>query len=1698
MLYNQEILGIVWKYIKKEELTFDELVELDKWLEASVYNQKVFNELTDEYTYNRDLEHALEQDGDEIWNKFLRLKEAEEEKVVPPLVVAYNYKRPSHTALEAPATASAATTKEAAPGTNKAVLTLGDGSVVMLDNAGKGVLTHQGHTKVIKTGDGQLAYENNTQAQEITVTYNVLSTPRGGQYELTLPDSTKVWLNNASSLRYPTNFTGKTREVQLTGEGYFEVSKNPNMPFRVKVHNAELGEDMNVEVLGTHFDISSYKDDKDIRTTLVEGSVKVTRGNQNTLLSPGDQLQYTADTQPKVYHDVNTSQVTSWKDGYFYFERADIQTVMKVLSRWYDIEVEYKGHIPTQQFGGKIQRNLQLSQVLKILKNQDVNYTIEGRKIIRVLLIVVGMGVAAAGLAQQPVHWQYYAKKLDSKTYEVHFKATISTGWHIYAQHQPDDAIALPSTITFNKNPLLVLNGKVNEIGKLEKHKVEVLNIEQYQYANQVEFVQQVKVKNGLKTNITGNIDFQIFYPDLTAFTVIKKPAVLQHPGHTLGLHSKPERRTSKLWNLSLRVFFFRASPEHEKQLPRGIANQFFNALVPGKQLLLTMKLTVILIAAFLLQAHAGSYSQTVTFSGKNIPLEKVFAVIEKQTGYVFFFNYNVLGQAKPVDLKVKGAGLQEVLKECFNGQPLEYEIEGKTISVKKKEPVTSLQGMGDKGEEPPAFDISGVVTDADGKPLEGISVTIKGEKKGIATNAKGEFTVKGLTKKNTILVFSAINYKPQEISIEDKMFIRIRLEMSTSVLDEIKTIGYASTTQRYSVGNVAKITADDIKDQPVSNPLLAMEGRVPGLVVTQSSGLAGEKVNVQIRGQNTLPSTFNQVRPYDNPLFIIDGVPFAPQNNNINQFGSLIGQPLSYGASSSSGSATGLGPFSSINPSDIESIEVLKDADATSIYGSRGANGVILITTKKGKIGKAKLSIIANTGASIVTHTMPLMNTQEYLTMRHEAFKNDGLVPSLASAPDLLVYDTTSYTDWKKYFFTTARTTDVNASLSGGTTGTTFFVSTGYHYESSVVTGGYSDNRASLNAGFHHQSVDQKLSVDFSTNFSYDRNSSTGNYLPSWMWNILTPNYPVSLQNPDGTLVWTYKGVAINNSLAYAKQTYLVQNYNIISRLQVGYRILPGLSIRSSFGYNNFNGNEHGETPKVSLDPSQGQPSSANFGINDFKTWIIEPQADYQKRLGRSKLSVLAGATLQQNANKAINLSGSKYANDALLGTIAAAGNILGGTNYSQYKYAAAFGRINYIWNDKYIMNVTGRRDGSSRFGPGKQFGNFWSTGAGWLFSQETFIKKAFPVLSYGKLRISYGTTGSDNIGDYQYLSLWNPSGNGSFQGSPVYRPNNLANPDYGWAINKKLEAGLELGFLQDRLVANISWYQNRCGNQLVKYNLPIQTGFYSVLKNFPAVVQNSGIEFLLNYIVIKTRQFTWSTSFNISIPKNKLLAFPGLATSPYSESLYIGKSISVIQGYRYIGVNDTTGVYQFLTAKGTPTYKPNAATDYLNNIGDAAPKFTGGWRNTISWKWIQLDVFLDFRKQIGKNYLGQFGNSAGTGNNKPEAVLARWQHPGDHSIIQQFTQNSGSMAGIAEGYFESSSGAYSDASFIRIKTVSLSYSFPTAELKKVGMQRCRIYMNAQNLFTITHYLGNDPETQQYYGVPPLKTIVAGVQLEF
>jgi TonB-linked SusC/RagA family outer membrane protein len=1001
---------------------------------------------------------------------------------------------------------------------------------------------------------------------------------------------------------------------------------------------------------------------------------------------------------------------------------------------------------------------------------------------------------------------------------------------------------------------------------------------------------------------------------------------------------------------------------------------------------------------------------------------------------------------------------------------------------------------------------VTGKVMNPENEPIEGVNVGIKGTKQFTSTNEKGLFKIT-VNNPASVLQFTATNVETLEVELSGRKEITVILLPKVSKLDEVHIIAYGTSTQRYNVGSISKVTAEDIAMQPVSNPLSALQGRVSGLVVTSTSGIPGASVKVQLRGQNSLNPNLNNISPIDNPLFIIDGVPFSPQNANVNQFPSAASPGIGVTFNNAYG---GISPFNSINPLDIESIEVLKDADATAIYGSRGGNGVILITTKRGKTGKTKFSLNVRDGISVVGHTMPMMNTKQYLEMRREAFANDGITPNLTLydpgyAPDLLSFDTTRYTDWKKTFLgNTAYNTDANASISGGTANTQFYLGAGYNRDTYIFPGDYADNRASFNINLHHTSFNKKLVLDFASNYSYDKNNSSGspNLLTAY---TLEPDYP-ELMDKNGNLIWTYKGVNLDgsyagfNPFAYLKDKYNIQNNALNSSLQIGYQLMKGLTLRTSLGFNSFNSREYYGNPTSAQNPYNYPVATARFGNNDFNTWIAEPQLEYKNKIDQSFFSILIGSTFQKNSNYKSEMDGSGYINDHLIESISGAPNTTATDSYNEYKYAALFGRINYRWDNKYLINLNARRDGSSRFGPNKQFGNFGSIGVGWLFSEENFLKKNATLISYGKLRASYGITGSDAIPDYQYLSRWAPT-NYSYQSNIGYTPQNLSNPDFSWARTKKLEIGLELGLLHDKILFNSSWYRNSSGNQLVTYQLPNQTGFSSVIENWGAVVQNSGVELQIQSTNIKVRKFAWKTSFNITFPKNKLLSFPGIEKSSYSTTYRVGKSLSTQNWFKYAGVNDTTGIFQFLDANGNLTYDPNMPgggkyNDYYN-MGNLDPEFYGGLQNTLSYKGIQLDIFIEFKKQPGVNYLSQiYSYVPGWEFNQPAELLNRWQAIGDKKDFQQFTSQYSQAAIAARNYFLQSSGVYSDASYIRFKTISLSYELPTIFTKKIHVEKILIYATAQNLFTITGYKGNDPETQNFYGVPPLKTISCGIQL--
>jgi len=699
------------------------------------------------------------------------------------------------------------------------------------------------------------------------------------------------------------------------------------------------------------------------------------------------------------------------------------------------------------------------------------------------------------------------------------------------------------------------------------------------------------------------------------------------------------------------------------------------------------------------------------------------------------------------------------------------------------------------------------------------------------------------------------------------------------------------------------------------------------------------------------------------------------------------------------------------------------------------------------------------------------------------------------------MVWDTTRYTDFKKLLIgNIAHTIDAQLFMSGGNQLTQFLIGGGFHRETNVFSKNLNDTRGSAHFSINHNSEKKKLNVAFSGGYSNDKNQLISTDLTQYI--NMIPN--LQLYNADGSLSWEQDGVSyatVNNfinplSVLFEKNTSITEN--LYSNLQVFYKILPSLTFKTSMGYNTFKNDEVAIVPGTAIDPYTRAwiTPSSSFANASTNSWSVEPQLNYLKNIGQGKLNVLVGGTLQEKKYEGNVIQASRFSNDLLLDNPAAAGFVTAEASQTLYHYEALFGRINYDLKDKYLMNVTFRRDGSSRFGPDKQFANFGAVGVGWIFNEEPFIKNKFSFLSFGKLRASYGITGNDQIGDYNFMNLWSNAST-TYQGTPTLLPDKLYNPALGWETNKKMEIAIELGFLKDKILLSTSYYNNRSSNQLVNYPLPNQAGYNSVVMNLPALVQNSGIELVISTKNIIRKNFSWTTSINATVPQNKLISFPGLALTSYEGTLIVGQPLSVINRYKYLGVDPKTGVYTFDDTNGDGKLTP---ADY-QVLGNLNPKIYGGLVNTINYHNIQLVFLFEFKKQIGKNYLSQFYNTPpGFISNQPEIVLKRWQKPGDISDVQQFiaTYSSRPAYLATNTQLNVSNGIYSDASYIRLKNVSLSYNLPDILLSKLKISSIKVYINAQNLLTITKYVGLDPETQNMYVLPPLKTIVAGIQLTF
>lgn len=1114
----------------------------------------------------------------------------------------------------------------------------------------------------------------------------------------------------------------------------------------------------------------------------------------------------------------------------------------------------------------------------------------------------------------------------------------------------------------------------------------------------------------------------------------------------------------------------------------------------------LIMRLSTLLLLATFLQVSASGLAQKVNLDHKKVPLEKLFRDIHHQTGFDFLYDKEILDTKHPVTVKVIDASVETALTKCLAGQELTFTIRDRTVFIRANKNSVSTPSQGVIVE----VDVKGWVLDETGRPLSGASVKVVGSSRNVVSDDQGFFRISGIAEKATLEI-SFIGYLTQ--TVDAMPGLTIRMVPTTRELSEVTVNkGYYTESQKLSTGNTVTISAREIEKQPVNNPLLALQGRVPGLQITQNTGVANGSLNILLRGRSSLNSEVA-----NNPLYVIDGVPFQSL-----LLGDVLGNNGGNGLNASSPQGN---PLNYINPSDIASIDILKDADATAIYGSRGGNGVILITTKKGRQGSMGLDVNASQGFQQAPEPLKLLNTQQYLEMRREAFTNDGVaVPNIVTSPADANYDVngiwsqTKDTDWQKDLIGNfAAYTNLNLSLSGGSELMQYGLRGTYNRQGNLYPGEFEDKRGGLNFNITAYSRNKKLKIDFSGNFLRDFNQNAQTDIAAYT--LRAPNAPESFNN-DGTLNWgSLNTDNTNNPYAYTLRSYDNKTDNLVMSLRPTYNIFKGLVLSANLGFTKLNSNIEIKQPNASYSPVYlALASVPNLVItqNEQKTWIAEPQLSYETALQKVKLSALIGGSFQKSDNQGQYFAGYNFVSDAVIGSMANAGTITGADAGSYlYNYNAIYGRLNVNLDDRYIINLTGRRDGSSKFGPGRQFGNFFSAAGAWIFSSEELVKNNIPFLTLGKLRASYGTSGNDGINNYAYYDLYARRTN-TYQSATGFAPSRLANPNVAWEKNNKLELAADAGILKDRILVSAAYYQNRSSNQLLSYRIPAHTGFTSIPNyNFPATVENSGWEFILNTENVQGKVFHWNSSFNISINRNRLLEFENLATSSYAGSLEIGQPVSGrVQAWIYTGIDSETGLYTVLKRDGTvgsdagnsvysghPTYQ----TTWVNTT----PKYFGGLNNTMRYKNLSLDVLLQFVKQTGRISSSQFApgyfsneiySPSFVSSNVSVEFLDRWQSIGDQAKYQRYTQ---SIAGTqAYASWSQSTAVFTDASFIRAKNISLSYQLPARLNEKLKLKRSSINLTGQNLFTITPYKGRDPETQAFGVLPPLKVFVVGLQV--
>lgn len=1006
---------------------------------------------------------------------------------------------------------------------------------------------------------------------------------------------------------------------------------------------------------------------------------------------------------------------------------------------------------------------------------------------------------------------------------------------------------------------------------------------------------------------------------------------------------------------------------------------------------------------------------------------------------------------------------------------------------------------------------VTGKVTDENNEPLPGVNVLVKGSSTGTVTDVAGNYSL-NVPNENDVLVFSSIGYITQEVAVNGRTTINVALAEDVQSLEEVVVVGYGTQRKSDLTGSVSSVKGEDLEKSNANLIGQALQGRAPGVEIKTASNAPGGGMRIRIRGTNSINAS-------SEPLYVIDGFP-------------IVNDDLTPGGAGNQ--AQSPDPLSSISPNEIESIEILKDASASAIYGSRGANGVVLITTKRGQAGKAKIDFGYSVNAASVRKKLDLANAEEHAILANEWAVNNDQPLFYDGVNKPLPEELGEGTDWQDAIFRTALTHNYNLSISGGTENSKFMVAGSYVDEDGIII---ESNFKRYGLKFNlDQNVGERIKIGVNTNASHTVNDAvpsdgTGYQNDTPLWSALSTTPIIPIRDEEGNYVHNLDELQkiVENPVSIAETrtdiTYLTR---VLSNAFADFEILEGLTFRANFGADISGSKRNVFIPNTAVTQALPNLGIASVGAVQSRNWLAEYTLTYDKVFDADhRLSVLGGYTAQATRIERVFSRTDDFSTNKLEFNNLGAGSDPRPSDSQALESGllSYLGRINYAYKDKLLFTGTVRRDGSSRFGEDNKWGVFPSVGLAWRLSEENFIKNS-GLFSDLKIRTSYGLTGNQAIGSYSSLALYNTT-RSIIGGSPVigFVPNRIANPDLKWEKTIQSNIGVDAEFLEGKFHFSAEYYIKTTEDLLLNVTIPNQSGYGNSVQNI-GEVENKGLELSAGFRTFGALK--WNSSFNISFNRNKVLSLSegterlifrlGRGETGHGYSIAIpGKPLGSFYGYRFLGIWQTEeeiieagNTVGGVNRPGLPRYADLNGDGFRQNdddrtiIGNPNPDFIFGFSNDFSYGNFNLFIFIN----------GSYGNDIFDLNR-----IGLLTQPQKHNVLQTYyderwtgpgTSNTIEAPLHASGEWKNGSDRdVLDGSFLRVKTISLSYNLPKDFLGMRSPRNAQIYVSGDNLITLTNYTGFDPEVDLYsssntqMGVdngayPASKGIRVGVKLGF